>query len=64
MKFFLAKTDQQLGMCLRTLYSEGIIQSKLELTTSKKGKLEYRICIDTDHETFEKLKKRYEIMLS
>lgn len=64
MKFFSAKTDQQLGMCLRILYNEGIVQSKLELTASKKGKLEYHICIDTDHETFEKLKKRYEILLS
>ena len=50
--------------CRLVVEHHGIVQSKLELTTSKKGKLEYRICIDTDHETFEKLKKRYEIMLS
>lgn len=61
----LAKTDRQLGTCLRMLYAEGL-HGPLEVYTAKnpKGKIEYRVILPVDDATFETLQNRYETLLS
>lgn len=60
----LAKSDRQLGMCLRMLYDEGMpgpldIHSEI----NDKGKMEFRVLLPVDDETFERLQKRFETMI-
>ena len=59
----LAKSDRQLGMCLRMLYAEGIrgplpVHSEI----NDKGKMEFHVLLLVDDETFERLQKRFETM--
>ena len=63
-KYFLAKTDRQLGTCLRMLLAAGIADSELKVVENEKEKLEYHICIEADDATFATLKKRYETLIS
>ena len=56
----LAKSDRQLGMCLRMLYDEGCpVRSEI----NDKGKMEFHVLLPVDDETFERLQKRFETMV-
>lgn len=60
----LAKSDHQLGMCLRMLYDEGM-PGPLDLRSeiNDKGKMEFYVLLPVDDETFERLQKRFETMV-
>ena len=58
----LAKSDRQLGMCLRMLYSEGMPRLDLHSEINDKGKMEFHVLLSVDDETFERLQKRFETM--
>lgn len=62
MRYFLAKNDKQLGICLRMLYAEGI-QGIVETCVNSKDKIEFRIKIN-EASKFEKLNKLYETLIS
>ena len=59
----LAKSDRQLGMCLRMLYDEGMPRLDLHLEINDKGKMEFHVLLPVDDETFERLQKRFETMM-
>lgn len=59
----LAKSDRQLGMCLRMLYSEGMPRLDLHSEINDKGKMEFHVLLPVDDETFERLQKRFETMI-
>lgn len=40
----LAKSDRQLGMCLRMLYDEGMPHLDLHSEINDKGKMEFHVC--------------------
>lgn len=63
MDYFLAVNNRQLGICLRMLFADGI-QGHVETVLNEKDKIEFHIRIDTNEEIFEKLKERYEILIS
>ena len=58
MRYFLAVNNKQLGICLRMLYAERI-QGFVETVMNGKG-----IGIAVDDELFEKLNRRYKILIS
>lgn len=60
----LARSDRQLGMCLRMLYDEGL-PGPLELQSAinSKGRMEFRVMLPVDDAKFEQLKKRFETMI-
>lgn len=58
----LAKSDRQLGMCLRMLYDEGMPRLDLHSEINDKGKMEYHVLLPVDDETFERLQMRFETM--
>ena len=58
----LAKSDRQLGMCLRMLYDEGMPRLDLHSEINDKGKMEFHVLLSVDDETFERLQKRFETM--
>ena len=59
----LAKSDRQLGMCLRMVYDEGMSKLDLHSEISDKGKMEFHVLLPVDDETFERLQKRFETMV-
>ena len=59
----LAKSDRQLGMCLRMLYDEGMPKLDLHSEINDKGKMEFHVLLPVDDETFERLQKRFEAMV-
>ena len=59
----LAKSDRQLGMCLRMLYNEGLTSLDLHSEINKKGKMEFHVLLPVDDETFERLQNRFETMI-
>lgn len=63
MDYFLAKSDKQLGICLRMLYAEDI-QGRVEVVMNRKHKIEYHIKIDATKAFFDELSKRYDINIS
>lgn len=58
----LAKSDRQLGMCLRMLHGEGMPRLDLRSEINDKGKMEFHVLLPVDDETFERLHKRFETM--
>ena len=54
---------KQLGICLRMLYAERI-QGFVETVMNGKGRIEFHIGIAVDDELFEKLNRRYKILIS
>ena len=58
----LAKSDRQLGMCLRMLYNEGMPRLNIHSEVNDKGKMEFHVLLPVDDETFERLQKRFETM--
>ena len=61
MRYFLAVNNKQLGICLRMLYAERI---QVETVMNGKGRIEFHIGIAVDDELFEKLNRRYKILIS
>ena len=52
----LAKSDHQLGMCLRMLYAEGIRSSiPVHSAKNEKGKMELLVTVPVDDAQFEVL---------
>ena len=60
----LAKSDHQLGMCLRMLYAEGI-RGPLPVHSAKneKGKMEFLVTVPVDDAQFEVLERRYQTLI-
>lgn len=59
----VAKSDRQLGMCLRMLYNEGMSSLDLHSEINAKGKMEFHVLLPVEDETFEHLHKRFETMI-
>ena len=60
----LAKSDHQLGMCLRMLYAEGIRSSiPVHSAKNEKGKMEFRVTVPVDDAQFEVLERRYHALI-
>ena len=62
MDYFLAKSDRQLGICLRMLYANGI-QGHIETVLNSKMRIEFHITI-TEMERFDELYEKYLIQIS
>lgn len=62
MKCFIAKSDRQLGICLRMLYANGI-QGHVETVLNSKMRIEFHITI-TETERFSELYEKYLIQIS
>lgn len=60
----LAKSDHQLGMCLRMLYAEGIRSSiPVHSAKNEKGKMEFLVTVPVDDAQFEVLERRYQTLI-
>ena len=60
----LAKSDRQLGMCLRMLYDEGLTGPlDLQSALNSPGTLEFRVEVPVAEAPFEKLKRRLATMI-
>ena len=62
MKYFIAKSDRQLGICLRMLYANGI-QGHVETVLNSKMRIEFHVTI-TEIERFPELHEKYLIQIS
>ena len=62
MEYFLAKSDRQLGICLRLLYANGI-QGHVTTVMNSKMRIEFHITI-TEMERFVELDAQYRIQIS
>lgn len=62
MDYFLAKSDRQLGICLRLLYANGI-QGHVTTVMNSKMRIEFHITI-TETERFAELDAQYRIQIS
>lgn len=63
MKEFKAVNPKQLDICLRMLYAEKL-QFFVAVVENQKRKIEYRISVAVDEQTFEMLEERYRILTS
>lgn len=61
---FIASSAEQLGKCLRYLYSEGISEANVSLSMTPKGKVTYTVTVDADEEKEGKMNERFKIMIS
>lgn len=64
MKSFLAKSDRQLGICIRMLNGEGYYDLMIHSEKNAKSRMEIRVYIDTDTSTYERLLNRYLTLIS
>ena len=64
MKSFLAKSDRQLGICIRMLNDEGFNDLMIHSEKNAKSRMGIRVYIDTDVNTYERLLKRYLTLIS
>lgn len=62
MKYFIARSDRQLGICLRMLYANGI-QGHVETVLNSKMRIEFHITI-AEVERFPELYEKYLIQIS
>ncbi len=63
MKDFIAMNAKQLDLCLKMLFAEGI-EPAVKTLRNGKGKIYYRIGVNIDDATYNKLSERYSIMIS
>lgn len=63
MKYFLATTDKQLGVCLRMLYAEKL-QPIVETVMNGKGKIEFHVHVTVGDNYRKELEERYNILIS
>ena len=60
----LAKSDHQLGMCLRMLYAEGIRGPlPVHSANNEKGKMGFLVTVPVDDAQFEVLERRYQALI-
>lgn len=60
----LAKSDHQLGVCLRMLYAEGLYGPlKVHSEKNAKGKMEFHVILPVDDAQFEVLQRRYQTLI-
>lgn len=64
MESFLAKSDRQLGICIRMLNDEGFYDLMIHSEKNAKNRMEVLVYIQTDAETHERLLKRYLTLIS
>lgn len=63
MDYLRAVNDKQLGLCLRMLYAENVAYF-VDTVMNSKNKIEFHIRVSADEGVVEKLKERYEILIS
>lgn len=63
MHSFLAKSDKQLGLCLRMLFSAGL-QGDVKAQMNESRKIEFIVSVDVSDSEFEQLRDRYDLMIS
>ena len=61
---FLAKSDRQLGICIRMLNDEGFSDLSIHSETNAKNRMEVLVYIETDADTYDRLLKRYLTLIS
>lgn len=64
MEHFLAKSDRQLGICIRMLNDEGFYDLMIHSEKNAKKKMEILVFLDVDKAVFERLQERYQTMIS
>lgn len=64
MNYFLAKTDHQLGTCIRMLRDEGINDILLRHGMNSRNRIEFYVYVNVSDERFEKLNARYQTLIS
>lgn len=64
MEFFLAKSDRQLGICIRMLNDEGFYDLMIHSEKNAKNRMEIRVYINVDKEVYDRLEKRYLTLIS
>ena len=64
MKSFLAKSDRQLGICIRMLNDEGYYDLMIHSEKNAKNRMEILVYIKADEDTYERLLKRYLTLIS
>lgn len=64
MDYFLAKSDRQLGICIRMLRDEGFMRVIVENEINEKNRMEFHVYADMDAERFARLLERYKTMIS
>ena len=63
MNYLLAKNDEQLGKCIRMLFSDKLNPVTVQTVMNKDRELEYRIMFDTDEILFEEIERSYEELI-
>lgn len=59
----LARSDRQLGICLRLLYNEGL-RGPLQLhSANSKGKMEFCVSVPVEDAKFDRLEKSFQMMI-
>ena len=64
MEFFLAKSDRQLGVCIRMLNDEGFYRLTIESEKNSKSRMEVRVYIEADKAVSDRLNERYQTLIS
>lgn len=64
MEHFLAKSDRQLGICIRMLNDEGFHDLMIHSEKNAKNKMEIFVFLDVDKAVFERLQERYQTLIS
>ena len=64
MEYLLAKSDRQLGICLRMLYDEGYKGLVVESVINAKNRMEFHVKVMADEATMAKLNDRYLTLIS
>jgi len=64
MEYLLARSDRQLGICLRMLYDEGYKGLVVESVINAKNRMEFHVKVMADEATMAKLNERYQTLIS
>lgn len=64
MKSFLAKSNRQLGICIRMLNDEGYYDLMIHSEKNAKNRMEILVYIKADEDTYERLLNRYLTLIS
>lgn len=59
---FVAKSDKQLGLCLKLLFTEQI-KGRVELELTEKNRVIYLIYVDIDNAAWDKLNSKYNVLI-
>lgn len=64
MDYFLAKSDRQLGICIRMLNDEGFDKLIVRSEKNANNRMEFHVYISTTAERLSRLQERYQTMIS